>query len=80
MPVGDAAEGEESPAADADLVTLLRLAGTPAFPLGNFDPASPPGVPSGQPLLVATAGYDAAETQFTELRAQLLAHRAEHAG
>lgn len=78
MPVGDAADGAERPDADTDLATLLRLAGTPAFTLHDFDPAAAPGAPGDRPLLVATVGYDSSETQFTELRAHLLAHRAEH--
>jgi hypothetical protein len=73
LPVGDAAvPGGEAPDADARLADLIRLEGTPAYPVrpGGLMPL-PAGRATG-PLVVATAGYDASLNVFSAMHDQVV--------
>jgi UDP-N-acetylmuramate--alanine ligase len=70
LPVGDAATPDgESPDADSQLARQIRLHGVPAYVITAATqlPDLLPQPRMNQPLLIATAGYDASLPAFTHL-------------
>jgi hypothetical protein len=73
LPVGDAAgPGGEAPDADVRLAELIRLEGTPAYTIRPGEELPLPPHRNTEPVLVATAGYDASLEVFSALHDQTI--------